>query len=84
MKTNHFKRSLTAALLATTLACGFATGRATADQPRMQVALDALLAAKNQLQDATNDKGGHRAKALRYTNIAISETQKGIAYDRRR
>ena len=35
----------------------------SADQPHMQAVLDALNNAKNNLDQATPDKGGHRAKA---------------------
>ena len=48
------------------------------DQPHMQAALTALENAKNNLNNATADKGGHRIKALGYVNDAISEVQKGI------
>jgi hypothetical protein len=48
------------------------------DQPHMQAALNALENAKNNLNNATLDHGGHRAKALGYVNDAISEVRKGI------
>jgi hypothetical protein len=48
------------------------------DQPHMQNALTALENAKNSLEKATADKGGHRAKALDYVKDAISEVKKGI------
>lgn len=48
------------------------------DQPHMQSALTALESARNNLERATADKGGHRVKALDYTNDAISEVKKGI------
>jgi hypothetical protein len=48
------------------------------DQPHMQAALTALENAKNDLNRATEDKGGHRAKALSLVNDAISEVRKGI------
>jgi hypothetical protein len=48
------------------------------DQPHMQTALLALESAKNNLERATADKGGHRAKALDYVKDAISEVKKGI------
>jgi hypothetical protein len=54
-----------------------------ADQPRMQSALDHLLAAETELQATTSDKGGHRASALKHTREAIEQTRKGIAFDRR-
>ena len=51
---------------------------AAPDQPHMQRALDQLREAKDDLQAATNDKGGHRVKALGYVNEAIDEVKKGI------
>ena len=48
------------------------------DQPHMQNALNSLESAKDDLNHATADKGGHRAKALDYVRDAISETKKGI------
>jgi hypothetical protein len=48
------------------------------DQPHMQTALVALESAKNNLQRATTDKGGHRAKAIDYVKDAIDEVKKGI------
>lgn len=49
------------------------------DQPHMQNALTALGNAKDSLERATADKGGHRAKALGFVNDAIDEVKKGIA-----
>ena len=48
------------------------------DQPHMTAALAALESAKNNLERATSDKGGHRAKALEFVRDAISEVKKGI------
>lgn len=48
------------------------------DQPHMQAALAALESAKNNLERATADKGGHRGRALDYVKDAISEVKKGI------
>lgn len=48
------------------------------DQPHMQNALTALENAKDSLEKATTDKGGHRAKALDYVKDAIAEVKKGI------
>jgi hypothetical protein len=44
----------------------------------MQTALLALESAKNNLERATSDKGGHRAKAIDFVKDAISEVKKGI------
>jgi uncharacterized iron-regulated protein len=48
------------------------------DQPHMQNALTALENAKDSLEKATADKGGHRGKALDYVKDAIAEVKKGI------
>ena len=48
------------------------------DQPHMQAALSALENARDNLDRATADKGGHRAKAINYVKDAISEVRKGI------
>lgn len=53
-----------------------------ADQPHMQSALQSLNAARAQLQQATHDKGGHRARALQLVEQAAAEVQAGIVYDR--
>ncbi len=56
---------------------------AKADQPFMQSALNDLKAAHSYLKKATADKGGYRQQALDLVRDALSETQKGIEYDRR-
>lgn len=57
--------------------------KASADQPHMQAALDALRNAQRELHDAESDKGGHRVKAERLVHDAIAEVEKGINFDRR-
>jgi len=52
------------------------------DQPRMQAALDKLQSARSNLEAASDDKGGHRVKALEHVNKAIDEVKRGIEYDR--
>ena len=54
-----------------------------ADQPHMQAALEALRNAKRELDAATSDKGGHRVKAIRLVEQAISQVEQGINFDRR-
>ena len=49
------------------------------DQPHMERAKDALESAKNNLERATADKGGHRQKALDLVREAIDEVKKGIS-----
>ena len=53
-----------------------------AAQPHMQAALTNLLQARENLQRATADKGGHRVKALKAVDAAIAEVKAGIEYDR--
>ena len=55
---------------------------AAEDQPHMRAALEALEQAKQHLQQAEHDKGGHRAKALELTNQAITHVKEGMKYDR--
>jgi hypothetical protein len=55
---------------------------ASADsQPHMKTALATLKVAKSQLEKATHDKGGHRAKALQLTEQAMEQVKKGIEFD---
>ncbi len=80
---NPRKSVLTGLALSALVLGAFVVGRASAEQPRMQAALDALKTARAELNAATSDKGGHRAKALRHVNEAIEQVEKGIAFDRR-
>ena len=61
----------------------FVAGCASTGQPHMQSALDHLFSARNELQAASADKGGHRTRALELTDSAISEVQRGMDYARR-
>lgn len=71
---------LTALFLAAVLATGFIAGRVHAAQPHMQSAVRHLRGARSELEAATADKGGHREKAIRIVDRAISETEEGINY----
>ncbi|SMF94745.1 hypothetical protein SAMN02949497_2078 [Methylomagnum ishizawai] len=53
-----------------------------AEQPNMQNALDYLKQAKDSLQRASQDKGGHRGSAIQAINQAIQEVKAGMEYDR--
>lgn len=75
------RRLFVSLALLVVLATGFLAGRASADQPHMQAALEHLRAAKVELEAATPDKGGHRAKAIVLTSDAIVQVEKGIEYD---
>lgn len=80
MRTNPWKLStfvLLAGLAGTQL-----VGPAIADrQPHMRDALVSLRRAETQLQNATADKGGHRAKAIDLVRQAIAEVDAGIKFD---
>jgi hypothetical protein len=75
-------RLVIALLVVTAIASGFVAGRASADQPHMQAAMDHLRLAKVELEKADHDKGGHRDAAIRLTNDAMSEVERGIRFDR--
>ena len=81
MKTSR-SRIIVAFLLCAVLVSGFLLGRASADQPHMQAALEHLRLAKGELEKADVDKGGHRVKALALVNNAITQVEKGIEFDR--
>jgi lipopolysaccharide export LptBFGC system permease protein LptF len=81
MKTSR-SRIIVAFLLCAVLISGFVIGRASADQPHMQAALEHLRAAKGELEKAEADKGGHRLKAINLVNDAIAQVERGAGYDR--
>jgi hypothetical protein len=73
---------LTSFALATALAAATLVPSVTAEpQPKMREALDSLRSAQRALEQASHDKGGHRAKALGLTKQAIDEVQAGIKFD---
>jgi hypothetical protein len=50
-------------------------------QPAMREALEHLQQAEHNLQNASHDKGGHRAKAIQLIQQAKREVEAGIQYD---
>ncbi|HXG94761.1 MAG TPA: hypothetical protein VNN73_20635 [Blastocatellia bacterium] len=84
MKSKISRRSVVGAILpAAALGLALPKRARAADQPHMQAALDALKTARRELEEATSDKGGHRANALKLVNQAINQVERGIAFDRR-
>ncbi len=77
MKQNPWKMTTAvfAGLFALTAAIGVASARR---QPLMKDALHDLAIARDTLEAATHDKGGHRVKALELTDQAIAEVKLGI------
>ncbi|SBO43875.1 hypothetical protein [Cyanobium sp. NIES-981] len=51
---------------------------AQANQPNMKAALVSLNQARQSLEKATHDKGGHRVKAIQLIDEAIREVEAGI------
>ena len=69
-------------LLVLTIGSGFVAGRMSAAQPHMTAALTHLRQARESLERATPNKGGHRERALDLVNRAIHEVEDGIEWDR--
>ena len=80
--TTMFRNALIVGGFVTSMGLGAAIGVAVADQPLMHDALTNLRQARNNLEHATADKGGHRVTAIRLVDQAITEVQAGIDYDR--
>lgn len=51
---------------------------AQANQPNMKAALVSLNQAKQSLERASHDKGGHRVRAIQLIDEAIREVEAGI------
>jgi len=54
----------------------------SADQPKMHAALKALNTAEKNLLKGSNDKGGHRVKALELVRKAKKQVKLAIKFDR--
>ncbi|MFL5320112.1 MAG: hypothetical protein ACJ790_10695 [Myxococcaceae bacterium] len=75
------KKILTVAVCSFVLG-GIATHAIAAEpQPMMQKALKNLEQALGDLESATHDKGGHRAKAAQLVKDAIAEVKAGMEFD---
>lgn len=76
-------RLLSVGIVAGLLMSGAVLARAQGPQPEMRSALESLRQAENYLQNASRDKGGHRARALELVRQAQREVQAGIEFDNR-
>lgn len=76
------KTSALLSLLLPLMLAGLASAKPV-DQPRMEAARANLQSARSELQLATDNKGGHKKKAINLINQAIAAVNKGIAFDRR-
>jgi hypothetical protein len=73
--------SLTAATAKTPASNPTPTAAAVVEeQPHMEAALKSLREAREHLQQAEADKGGHRAAAIKATDEAIKHTEMGMKY----
>lgn len=78
------RRTVLVAVTLGLLGAGFLSGEAYADrQSKMHEALDHLKSAQSLLENASRDKGGHRARALKFVRNAMEEVRAGIDYDNR-
>lgn len=74
-------RLLTVALpLALVATAAFKVGEYVQGQPHMAAAMESLKSAKTHLQEAAEDKGGHRAAAIKHVDEAMKQVQAGIDY----
>lgn len=77
------KKKCVVLLVAFCIVAGMSIGAWAEKQPRMTASLSYLVKAKNELERATHDKGGHRVAAIRLIDEAMHEVRAGIAYDNR-
>ncbi|MBF0506009.1 MAG: hypothetical protein HQL09_04150 [Nitrospirae bacterium] len=73
-------RKILAVVVAAVLIIGGTVGVCAADEPHMRAALERLKEAKEQLEKAAPNKGGHREKAIELINHAIEQVKKGIEF----
>jgi hypothetical protein len=91
------KKTLCAILTAGALACALSLPVASQDKddmkamqagkaekhPEIRAAIHHLEEAKNNLQHAAHDFGGHRAKALEHVNQALAECNEALNFDKK-
>ena len=76
---NQITRRFAAKKIVSASAAGVAVVAASAAQPNMEDALTHLKGAKESLEKATANKGGHRVAAIKLIDQAMDEVKKGIA-----
>ena len=73
------KRLIAVAVIAVLLVGG-TVGICAADEPHMRAALEHLREAREQLERATPNKGGHREKAIEMIDRAMEQVRAGIEF----
>ena len=81
---NLTKLKLPFVLVAGLVLGAFAHEAVAGDGGHMKAAIEALQTARNQLEKADADKGGHRAKAIKLVDETIAEVKAGIEFDKSR
>ena len=76
MTTSSLRTVLLGAAIAASMGIGYAIGA----QPHMAETIALLQSARGELAAATQNKGGHRERALGLIDQAISEVRAGIAF----
>ena len=80
MDQKYTRRTTLKSLIPATAVAGLSVEAAMAvPQPMMQAAVEHLRAARQSLERAMNDKGGHREKAIHLVDEAIGQVEKGIS-----
>lgn len=77
-------RKILSVVLAAVLTIGCTASICIADEPHMRAALERLREAREHLEKATPDKGGHREKAIEHVNRAIEQVEKGMKFSEER
>lgn len=77
-------KTIFAVVIITALLIGVTVGICAADELHMRVALQHLRDAKEQLEKAAPNKGGHREKAIKHIDRAIEQVMEGIEFSEHR
>ena len=73
-------KRILAVVIVAALLVGGTIGICAADEPHMRAALEHLREAREQLEKATPNKGGHREKAIELIDRAMGQVKEGIEF----
>lgn len=83
MHINRRTALTTAAMGGLTLVAGLSAAQAAERHPKIRQAIHALEQAKDDLQHADHDFGGHRVEAIQSIDRAIEQLRTALKFDRR-
>jgi hypothetical protein len=83
MHINRRTALATAAMGGITLVAGLSAAEAAEPHPKIRAAIRALEQAKDEMQHASHDFGGHRADALKECDEAIRQLRLALQYDKK-